>query len=231
MAIEYSPEEGGDFTPTPDIELSLHYNVQDDDQRVNSVYKLPAGRSDAAGPPQWGGRISKPTQPPKLSTAQPQQVQDSIKNNPSTPHQPQLKNKKLRYQSENYICNLYGWSAWWERVTRVPHRPKKSLVSGSQKTSSAENMKLSESEKYRFVKKYFAKKSNEQDFDWPREYPANRANLKRLREVENTLSTGETLLSTKKIKMEEIVKGAHANKLLNFSGEVSSSTEKQTDRK
>ena len=203
LAIEYSPEEGGDFTPTPDIELSLHCNVQDDDQRVNSVYKLPAGRSDAAGPPQWGGRISKPTQPPKLSTAQPQQVQDSIKNNPSTPHQPQLKNKKLRYQSENYICNLYGWSAWWERVTRVTCRPKKSLVAGSQKISLTEKIKKSEAEKSRFVRRYFGKETqNEQDFDWPREDLNNtRAAPKRQRYEEDTLSEGEIYNVRKKQKV------------------------------
>ena len=122
-------------------------NVQgDDDQGVNNIQEVSTGKSDAAGPPQRGGRISRPTQAPRTSTAQPQQVKVSGRYQ-STPHQPQLKNKL----KDNYICNLYGWSAWWERVTRKTCRPKKSLV------TLAEKVKLSEVEKSRFVNRYYDK--------------------------------------------------------------------------
>ena len=148
LAIEYFPGEGGDCTPIDKIKLPCNIqNVQgDDDQGVNNIQEVSTGKSDAAGPPQRGGRISRPTQAPRTSTAQPQQVKVSGRYQ-STPHQPQLKNKL----KDNYICNLYGWSAWWERVTRKTCRPKKSLV------TLAEKVKLSEVEKSRFVNRYYDK--------------------------------------------------------------------------
>ena len=168
-----------------------------------------------------GGRISKPPNPDK---AQPEQVQDTVK--PRTTHQSQLKNKKLKDKSENYICNLYGWSAWWERVTRIIARPKKSLVNDSQKTSLAEKIRLSKAEKSRFVKRYFTnteerdcrhEKSRNQDSDWPREFSvSSRATPKRFRE-EDKFSTGELNRSRKKTKTK-IEEGVQAATTLSFFG-------------
>ena len=159
LAIEYLPGEGGGSTPELELPLQcnakkeilsiefLPENVQDEDQRVPNIQEVPAGRSNAAGPPlKRGGRISNPLKQRKPTKDHPQQVQDSVQDDPSTPHQPK-ENEKLKDKSQNYIYNLYGWSAWWERVTRVTCRTKKSLVTGSQKIPLAEKIRLSETEK------------------------------------------------------------------------------------
>ena len=58
----------------------------------------------------------------------------------------------------NYITQLYGWSAWWIMVERQ-NRPEKTTVPVSQKISelekSEERFRKSEVERVKFLEKYY----------------------------------------------------------------------------
>ena len=62
-------------------------------------------------------------------------------------------------RSSNYILNLYGWSAWWERMTKIKSRPEEKTESQELKMATVERVRISEVKKHNFVSRYFTQRN------------------------------------------------------------------------
>ena len=192
LAIEYFPKKmnpisARKLSPDPSRQPPMAKNACGAGLSTN-IQEVPTAKKCEAGPPQVGGRISFTCPTEQLT---------------------------IKDRSANYILNLFGWAAWWVRVTKVDSRHEKSgaFVDPHLKLTTAKKREKSEEEKKKFVKKFFR----------PTEGMAQRINgsapktPKRVRESEDNLN-GESSNGNKKFK-EIILKERvwKTTELLNFN--------------